>query len=61
MPGIYSAHDAILGVQSALGGRGGGLRWLLRDEFTTDRAAGAAISVLSPLAAFVPATRVPSM
>ena len=41
MPGIYSAHDAIIGVQSALGGRGGGLRYLLRDEFTTDRAAGA--------------------
>ena len=41
MTGIYSAHDAIIGVQSALGGRGGGLRWLLRDEFTTDRAAGA--------------------
>ena len=41
MPGIYSAHDAIIGVQGALGGRGGGLRYLLRDEFTTDRAAGA--------------------
>ena len=41
MPGIYSVHDAIIGVQSALGGRGGGLRYLLRDEFTTDRAAGA--------------------
>ena len=24
MPGIYSAHDAIIGVQGALGGRGGG-------------------------------------
>ena len=31
MPGIYSPHDAIIGVQSALGGRGGGLRWPLRD------------------------------
>ena len=41
MPGIYSAHDAIIGVQGATGGRGGGLRYLLRDEFTTDRAAGA--------------------
>ena len=41
MPGIYSPLDGIIGVQSALGGRGGGVRYLLRDEFTTDRAAGA--------------------
>ena len=27
MPGIYSVHDAIIGVQSALGGRGGGVRY----------------------------------
>ena len=41
MAGIYSVRDGIIGVQSALGGRGGGLCYLLRDEFTTDRAAGA--------------------
>ena len=41
MAGIYSPHDSIIGVQSATGGRGGGMRYLLRDEFTTDRAAGA--------------------
>lgn len=54
MPGIYAARDGIIGVQSALGGRGG-LAWLLRDEFTTDLAAG---SVNGTAAEPGPGTRV---